>query len=165
MRDMDEREREHILRSARLLQEYENTPAAFNDPYSEMSDIEKLKQIIYQQELLEKQSRQAEDERRQAEDERRQNEELRRQIDALVAQLAQSNATNASLIEIIKSLKDEHAKLQSKIAALTEQLALDRKSRYGSKSQKGTKAKADKEKTLEEEDSTQKSDVTASTTT
>lgn len=141
---MDEREKEHILQSARLLQEYENTPAAFTDPYSDMSDIEKSKLIIYQQELLARQDRQAED--------------LRRQIDALVALLAQSNATNASLMELIKSLRDEQAQLQSKMeeliksnAAMTEQLALDRKNRFGSRSQKGTKSKADKEKTHQEE--------------
>ena len=50
---MDQEEKLQILRSARLLEEYENTPRTFNDPYAEMSDIEKSKLIIYLQELLE----------------------------------------------------------------------------------------------------------------
>lgn len=53
---MDQEEKLQILRSARLLEEYENTPRTFNDPYAEMSDIEKSKLIIYLQELLEEQS-------------------------------------------------------------------------------------------------------------
>lgn len=46
---------------------YENTPPAFNDPYFDMSDIEKSKLIIYLQELLEEQKRQVREQQCQAE--------------------------------------------------------------------------------------------------
>ena len=52
---MDQEEKLQILRSARLLEEYENTPEPLTIHMLEMSDIEKSKLIIYLQELLEEQ--------------------------------------------------------------------------------------------------------------
>ena len=163
---MDKYEIEQILRSARLLEEYENTPASFVDPYSDMSEIDKSKLLVYQQELIQSLYRQMEDQRKESSS----------QIERLIAKVDHGNESIASLVELIKSLRTENAqqkndfskslnakdaeiaRLSKMVAELLkankakdEQLALDRKNQFGSKSQKGTKAKASIEKTHQED--------------
>ena len=90
---MDQEEKLQILRSARLLEEYENTPRTFNDPYAEMSDIEKSKLIIYLQELLEEQKRQVREQREIASRERARADQLMSKLDERMAQaMARSQA-------------------------------------------------------------------------
>lgn len=43
--DMANKENEKILESAQSLERWENTPTSWEDPYSDMSDIEKSKLI------------------------------------------------------------------------------------------------------------------------
>ena len=85
---MDQEEKLQILRSARLLEEYENTPRTFNDPYAEMSDIENSKLIIYLQELLEEQKRQVREQREIASSERARADQLMSKLDDMTKQFS-----------------------------------------------------------------------------
>lgn len=141
---MDREEKLQILRSARQLEAYENTPPAFNDPYVEMSDIEKSKLIIYLQKLLEEQKRQAEEQREFALKERARADRLMEKMDELLQMMKSREKENSRL-------KEELAKVLEANAALSEQQKLSRKHRYGSKSQKGI-SRSKEDETSHEED-------------
>ena len=148
---MDQEEKLQILRSARLLEEYENTPRTFNDPYAEMSDIEKSKLIIYLQELLEEQKRQVREQREIASRERARADQLMSKLDDMTKQFSE-------LLQLLKAQEKENAQLKEELAkvlkahtALSEQQKLDRKNRYGSKSQKGIGRSKQEEKSREED--------------
>lgn len=49
---MDNKEKELLLASSRLLQEWESGPVRFNDPYPDMTSEEKSKTMVYQQQMI-----------------------------------------------------------------------------------------------------------------
>lgn len=130
---MGQDERDFILNSAARLEEWESTPRSFEDPYREMTTEEKSKLLIYQQRLLDEQHRQVQEQSETAAREKARADELLSKMDKMLAQ-------QTAMMEMLASLRDENAELRKQLAAKDEQLRLERKNRYGSKSQKGTKA-------------------------
>lgn len=127
---MNELERMKLLSSARKLKEREDTPAPFEDPYSDMTPDEKSKMIM---ELVASRERDAERIRR---DEAR--------IDALLSKVDELLSLQKSAIAAEKELDDYKqlvSNLLSKITALEERLKVRNKNLYGCKSQKGIRKK------------------------
>lgn len=141
---MDREEKQQILQSSRLLEAYENTPRPFNDPYIEMSDIEKSKLILYLQELLEEQKRQAKEQQEIALKERARADQLMSKLDELLELMKLQDKENARL-------KDELAQVLKANTSLSEQHRLERKNKYGSKSQKGIEPIRKHEKSHDED--------------
>ena len=108
---MNELERMRLLSSARKLKEREDTPAPFEDPYSDMTPDEKSKMIM---ELVASRERDAERIRR---DEAR--------IDALLSKVDELLSLQKAAIAAEKELDDYKqlvSNLLSKITALEERL-------------------------------------------
>ena len=108
---MNELERMRLLSSARKLKEREDTPAPFEDPYSDMTPDEKSKMIM---ELVAVRERDAERIRR---DEAR--------IDALLSKVDELLSLQKATMATEKELDDYKAmvsNLLSKITALEERL-------------------------------------------
>ena len=108
---MNELERMRLLSSARKLKEREDTPAPFEDPYSDMTPDEKSKMIM---ELVASRERDAERIRR---DEAR--------IDALLSKVDELLSLQKATMATEKELDDYKAmvsNLLSKITALEERL-------------------------------------------
>ena len=127
---MNELERMKLLSSARKLKEREDTPAPFEDPYSDMTPDEKSKMIM---ELVASRERDAERIRR---DEAR--------IDALLSKVDELLSLQKAAIAAEKELDDykqQVSNLLSKITALEERLKVRNKNLYGCKSQKGIRKK------------------------
>ena len=120
---MNELERMRLLSSARKLKEREDTPAPFEDPYSDMTPDEKSKMIM---ELVASRERDAERIRR---DEAR--------IDALLSKVDELLSLQKAAIAAEKELDDYKqlvSNLLSKITALEEGLKVRNKNVYGCKS-------------------------------
>ena len=127
---MNELERMKLLSSARKLKEREDTPAPFEDPYSDMTPDEESKMIM---ELVASRERDAERIRR---DEAR--------IDALLSKVDELLSLQKAAIAAEKELDDykqQVSNLLSKITALEERLKVRNKNLYGCKSQKGIRKK------------------------
>ena len=123
---MNELERMKLLSSARKLKEREETPAPFEDPYSDMTPDEKSKMIIA---LIAA---------RECDAERIQREEAR--IDELLSKVDELLSLHRSAIAAEKQLDDYkqmNINLLSKIAALEERLKVRNKNFYDGKSPKG----------------------------
>lgn len=120
---MDQQERDKILNSAKALKEREECPEPWFAPYSDMSTEEKSKLII---ELLSL----------------RKSDQAR--IDSLIGKVEKlSDSLSASNEEsrLLRLELSELSSLQKENAVLKEQLKLERKNRYGSKSRKGVSRK------------------------
>lgn len=120
---MDQQERDKILNSAKALKEREECPEPWFAPYSDMSTEEKSKLII---ELLSL----------------RKSDQAR--IDSLIGKVEKlSDSLSASNEEsrLLRLELSELSSLQKENAVLKEQLKLERKNRYGSKSWKGVSRK------------------------
>ena len=116
--------------SARKLKEREETPAPFEDPYSNMTPDEKSKMIIA---LMAARERDAE---------RIQRDESR--IDELLSKVDELLSLQRSAIAAEKQLDDYkqmNINLLSKISALEERLKVRNKNLYAGKSQKGIRKK------------------------
>lgn len=129
---MGQDERDFIINSAARLKEWESTPRSFEDPYRDMTTEEKSKLLICQQRLLDEQLRQVQQQSETAAREKARAEELLSKMDKMMAQ-------QSAMMEMMASLRDENAELRKQLAAKDEQLRLERKNRYGSKSQKRSK--------------------------
>ena len=117
---MNELERMRLLSSARKLKEREDTPAPFEDPYSDMTPDEKSKMIM---ELVASRERDVERIRR---DEAR--------IDALLSKVDELLSLQKAAIAAEKELDDYKqlvSNLLSKITALEERLKVRNKNLYG----------------------------------
>lgn len=112
-------ENNKILESARILERWENTPTPFEDPYSDMSDIEKSKLI---QLLIE----QRDDLKRLLEEMRQREENSSRERDALqkrVTELMEVSSRRmeclmnqiCELTKLLKEKENENARLQSRL--------------------------------------------------
>lgn len=112
-------ENNKILESARILERWENTPTPFEDPYSDMSDIEKSKLI---QLLIE----QRDDLKRLLEEMRQREENSSREKDALqkrVTELMEVSSRRmeclmnqiCELTKLLKEKENENARLQSRL--------------------------------------------------
>lgn len=126
MLNMNDLERMKQLSSARKLKEREETPAPFEDPYSDMTPDEKSKMIIA---LMAARERDAE---------RIQRDEAR--IDELLSKVDELLSLQRSAIAAEKQLDDYkqmNINLLSKISALEERLKVRNKNLYDGKSQKG----------------------------
>lgn len=121
---MDQQERDKILKSATVLKEREERLVPWFDPYSDMSSEEKSKLIMELMRL------------RQSDQER---------IDSLIDKVDKLSDSLLSSTEESRLLRLELSKLsslQKENASLKEQLKLERKNRYGSRSQKGVSKNA-----------------------
>ena len=119
---MNELERMRLLSSARKLKEREDTPAPFEDPYSDMTPDEKSKMIM---ELVASRERDAERIRHEA------------RIDALLSKVDELLSLQKAAIAAEKELDDYKqlvSNLLSKITALEERLKVRNKNLYGCKS-------------------------------
>lgn len=134
---MDDSEKDIILHNREMLQWSDRNAGSFIDPYSEMSDIEKSKLIIYQQQM---------------------NEQLRVQVAKLTELIERERSEKLEFIERerrdkaelysrITELLDKLTESQKQITELTKtnaamvaQLGVERKNRFGSKVTKGLQA-------------------------
>lgn len=130
---MDQQERDKILNSAKALKEREECPEPWFAPYSDMSTEEKSKLII---ELLSL----------------RKSDQAR--IDSLIGKVEKlSDSLSASNEEsrLLRLELSELSSLQKENAVLKEQLKLERKNRYGSKSRKGVSRKTSAPRSCEKD--------------
>ena len=109
---MTSEEKDKILASARMLEQWEKTPAPWEDPYSDMTETEKSKLI----ELL---IDQRDESRRREEAASRKREELQKRISELMEQHTRQMASLMDQIcELTKLLKEkdiENAKLKGRV--------------------------------------------------
>ena len=75
---MDQAERDFIRRSAARVEEWENTPRPFDDPYSDMNTEEKSKLLVYLQQTIDNLNNTVESLREELRQSREQKEELLR---------------------------------------------------------------------------------------
>lgn len=141
---MEQDERDFIRHSARLIEEWENTPRELDDAYSDMTREDIVRVAMYQQELLV--SRDHELKQREAE-----LAELHSKLDEMIEQQRTTNESLARLTrmlvekdKVLAEKDDENKKLTSLAQALTEQLKRGNKERFGSKSQKGSSSRKNK---------------------
>lgn len=127
---MNQSERDKILTASHNLELREVTPDPWFDPYSDMTTEEKSKLII---ELMSSQK-----------SDRERIDSLMNKLDRMTeSQLAANEASTllrVQLSELMHLLQDKEAAyrlLQSEKEALAEELKVNRKTLYGSKSQKG----------------------------
>jgi putative transposase len=141
---MPQDERDFILNSAARLEEWENTPRDFEDPYCDMTTEEKSKLLILQQQMLDERQLQVEAAEARAARSEAKLDKIMSQLSQLMDMVRQRDTENARL-------RDELAQADKKITALAEQVRLGRKNRFGSKSQRGTKMKGPEERTHQED--------------
>ena len=141
---MDQQERAKILTASQHLELRELTPEPWFDPYSDMTTEEKSKLII---ELMNSQK-----------SDRERIDSLMEKVDKLTdSQLASNEASTllrgqlSELMRLLKDKDDAYRILQSEKEALAEQLKVNRKTMYGSKSQKGISNKKDNKPSREED--------------
>ena len=141
---MDQQERDKILTASRNLELREITPEPWFDPYSDMTTEEKSKLII---ELMSSQK-----------SDRERINSLMDKLDRMAeSQLAANEASTllrgqlSELMNLLKDKEDAYRLLQSEKEALAEQLKVNRKTMYGSKSQKGISKKKDNKRSKEED--------------
>ena len=141
---MDQQERDKILTASRNLELREITPEPWFDPYSDMTTEEKSKLII---ELMSSQK-----------SDRERIDSLMDKLDRMTeSQLAANEASTllrgqlSELMNLLKDKEDAYRLLQSEKDALAEQLKVNRKTMYGSKSQKGISKKKDNKRSKEED--------------
>lgn len=110
--DMASKENEKILESARILERWENIPTPWEDPYSDMSDIEKSKLI---QLLME----QRDDQKRLLEEMRRREETLQKRVAELIdvnsRRMESLTGQICELTRLLKEKEKENSKLQSRL--------------------------------------------------
>lgn len=135
---MDQSERDFILESARRVEEWENTPRAFMDPYSDMTSEEKSKLLVYQQELL------ANKERELA--------ELNAKLDKLLESQTSMTVSMTGMASELKELRISNAAKDKEIKSLTELLKRNNQTMFGSKSQKAKTSKAVKSREKDKDD-------------
>lgn len=90
---MGQDERDFILKSAKRVEEWENTPRTFEDPYSDMSSEEKSKLIIHQASIIQ--------------DLTNDKEKLTAKIDRLTSTVEEFGVTARSLNSLINSLQNQ----------------------------------------------------------
>lgn len=142
---MDQDERDFILESAHKIEEWENTPRTFVDPYSDMTSEEKSKLLAYQQELLAGKERE--------------NAELHAKLDRLIESQKKSQeamtSMTVSMTEMageLKELRLSNAAKDRTIQAQAELLSRNNQAMFGSKSQKRKASKATKSREKEKDD-------------
>lgn len=128
---MDERQRKRIIESTDLLRQRETTPAAFDDPYSDMTMEEKSKLIM---DLVANNSRLT-----------ARLDEMAVLLESIKSQLDESRRDSIEKDSMIRSLQKQNAEL-------LEQLKVSRKNMFGSKSQKSNRKSTSKAIRSREED-------------
>lgn len=127
---MDNKEKELLLASSRLLQEWESGPVRFNAPYPDMTSEEKSKTMVYQQQMI--QSLQKNFDLMSTE-----MRGLRDDISKLMSRLAEKEKSLSEKDQILSEKDKLLSAALTEISSLKDQLRLANKNRYGSKSHKG----------------------------
>lgn len=138
---MDQGERDFILESARRVEDWENTPRRFVDPYQDMTSEEKSKLLIYQQGLIANKEREV--------------AELNAKLDKLLESQTSMSVSMSEMAAELKNLRVENKAKDKQIASLTELLNRNNQAIFGSKSQKSKKLKsktAVKDRTKDKDD-------------
>lgn len=133
---MANNENEKILESARLLERWENTPAPWEDPYSDMSDIEKSKLILYLMEQREEQRKREESQQKQIAELMRNSQQTTEKLDKYIQQIS---ALMNQICELTRLLKQK----DQEISDLKSRLKLGQRIRYSKTSQKRSSRKKD----------------------
>ena len=146
-------EREFIRRSARLVEEWENTPRSLDEHYSSMTHEDVVRVAMYQQELLAAKERELKERESELAERKSELELLNSKIDRLLDQQDKANETLASMARMLSDKDTRIMELDAMNKALTEQLKRGNKERFGSKSQKGpVSAKAKKAERSRQQD-------------
>ena len=133
---MDQAERDFIRRSAARVEEWENTPRPFDDPYSDMNTEEKSKLLVYLQQTIDNLNNTVESLREELRQSREQKEELLRgqaDLRSALNVLSQSLLSAESAQKKAESVIEQQAR---QISDLRDQLKRNNKAQFGSKSQK-----------------------------
>ena len=140
---MDQAERDFIRRSAARVEEWENTPRPFDDPYSDMNTEEKSKLLVYLQQTIDNLNNTVESLREELRQSREQKEELlRSQADLrsalnVLSQSLLSAESAQKQAEVAQKQAESVIKQQARqISDLRDQLKRNNKAQFGSKSQK-----------------------------
>ena len=125
-----------IYQNGKRIEEYENTPREFVDPYSDMTTEEKSKLILILQDML----RQREDEAKKKDEK---NNQLNNKLDEMLRRQAESNSQIAKLTELLSEMQRSNLEKEKRIEDLLKEIAdlkadkkKARKDRFGSSSQK-----------------------------
>ena len=133
---MDQTERDFIRRSAARVEEWENTPRPFDDPYSDMNTEEKSKLLVYLQQIIDNLNNTVESLREELRQSREQKEELLRGQADLRSAL---NVLSQSLLSAEAAQKKAESVIEQQarqISDLRDHLKRNNKAQFGSKSQK-----------------------------
>lgn len=142
---MGQDERDFILESARKVEEWENTPRVFEDPYSDMTSEEKSRLLVYQQELLAVKEREIAG--------------LHAKLDRLIESqnksqeaMASMTASMSGMAGELRELRLSNAAKDREIQSLTELLSRNNQTMFGSRSQKAKASRATKSREKDKDD-------------
>ena len=133
---MDQTDRDFIRLSAARVEEWENTPRPFDDPYSDMNTEEKSKLLVYLQQTIDNLNNTVESLREELRQSREQKEELLRgqaDLRSALNVLSQSLLSAESAQKKAESVIEQQAR---QISDLRDQLKRNNKAQFGSKSQR-----------------------------
>lgn len=113
---MDTPETDFIYQNGKRIEEYENTPREFVDPYADMTGEEKSKLILMLQDML----RQREDEAKKKDEK---NNQLNNKLDEMLRRQAESNSQIAKLTELLSEMQRSNLEKEKRIEDLLKKIA------------------------------------------
>ena len=115
---MDTLETDFIYQNGKRIEEYENTPREFVDPYSDMTTEEKSKLILLQQRMLEEKEAQARSKDEEAKKKDAENARLHTKLDEVLHKLDESNSQIVALTQLLAQIQKDSSEKDRFIANL-----------------------------------------------